>query len=34
MEVIRKGSDRIFDSGGPSPTGCCFPGGTFAFRNT
>jgi len=29
MEVIRKGSDKVFDVG---PLTCCFPSGTWAFR--
>jgi hypothetical protein len=29
MEIIRKGSDKVFDSG---PRGCCFPVGLVAFR--
>jgi hypothetical protein len=29
MEIIRRGSDRVFDSG---PLGCCFPVGSNGFR--
>jgi len=29
MEVIRKGSDKVFDSG---PLTCCFPAGLIASR--
>jgi len=31
MEIIRKGSERVFE--GPGPLGCCFPAGTMNFRN-
>ena len=30
MEIIRSGSDRIFD--GPEPLTCCYPPGTNAYR--
>jgi len=29
MEIIRKGSDKVFDSG---PLTCCFPVGFTAYR--
>jgi len=29
MEVIRKGSDMVFEVG---PLGCCFPAGVWGFR--
>ena len=32
MEIIREGTDRIFDGGGPIPLGCCFPVGTEGAR--
>ena len=29
MEIIRKGSDMVFENG---PLTCCFPAGTLGFR--
>lgn len=30
MEIIRKGSDKVFEVG---PLGCCYPSGTWGFRS-
>ena len=30
MEIVRKGSDKVFK--GPQPLTCCFPAGTLGFR--